>query len=49
MLAWTVFGAQINRALEDASQVSWWLIGAALVLLAGFGYLARRWVRAKGF
>jgi phospholipase D1/2 len=49
VLAWTMFGAQINRALEDASQVSWWLIGAALVLLAGFGYLARRWVRAKGF
>jgi phospholipase D1/2 len=48
VLAWTMFGAQINRALEDASQVSWWLIGAALVLLAGFGYLARRWVRAKG-
>lgn len=49
VLAWTIFGAQINRALEDASQVSWWLVGAALILLAGFGYLARRWVRAKGF
>jgi phospholipase D1/2 len=49
VLAWTLFGAQINRALEDASQVSWWLVGAALVLLAGFGYLARRWLRGRGF
>ncbi|HEU4352707.1 MAG TPA: VTT domain-containing protein [Burkholderiales bacterium] len=49
VLAWTMFGAQINRALEDASQVSWWLVGGALVLLAGFGYFARRWVRARGF
>ena len=49
VLAWTLFGAQINRALEDASQVSWGWVGAAIVLLAGFGYLARRWVRAKGF
>ena len=49
VLAWTLFGAQINQALEDASEVSWWLVGAAIVLLAGFGYLARRWVRAKGF
>ena len=49
VLAWTLFGAQISRALEDASQVSWGWVGAAIVLLAGFGYLARRWVRAKGF
>ena len=49
VLAWTMFGAQINQALADASQVSWGLVGAALVVLAGFGYLARRWVRTKGF
>jgi uncharacterized membrane protein YdjX (TVP38/TMEM64 family) len=49
VLAWTMFGAQINQALEDASQVSWVWVGAAIVLLAGFGYLARRWVRARGF
>ena len=49
VLAWTMFGAQINQALEDASEVSWAWVAAAIVLLAGFGYLARRWVRAKGF
>ena len=49
MLAWTVFGDQINAALEDGSKVSYWLVGAALILLAAFIYLARRWLRAKGF
>lgn len=49
MLAWTVFGDQINAALEDASKVSYWLVGAALILLAAFIYLTRRWLRAKGF
>lgn len=49
MLAWTVFGDQISNALEGTSEVSYWLIGAALVLLAAFIYLTRRWLRAKGF
>ena len=44
MLAWTVFGDQINAALEDSSKVSYWLIGGALVLLGAFIYLARRWL-----
>ena len=48
MLAWTVFGDQINAALEDPGKVSYWLIGAALVLLAGFTFLARR-LLAKRF
>lgn len=45
MLGWTVFGDQINAALEDTSKVSYWLVGAALILLAAFIYLARRWLR----
>ena len=49
MLAWTVFGDQINAALEDSSNVSYWLIGAAVLILGAFVYLARRWLRAKGF
>jgi phospholipase D1/2 len=49
ILAWTVFGDQLTRAMDDASSVSWWAIIAAVVLFAGFVYLARRWVRAKGF
>jgi phospholipase D1/2 len=48
MLAWTVFGDQINAALEDSSKVSWWLIGGALVLLIAFTFLARRFL-AKRF
>jgi phospholipase D1/2 len=48
MLAWTVFGDQINAALEDSSKVSWWLIGAALLLLVAFTFLARRFL-AKRF
>ena len=48
MLAWTVFGDQINAALEDSSKVSWWLIGGALLLLVAFTFLARRFL-AKRF
>ena len=48
MLAWTVFGDQINAALEDSSKVSWWLIGGALLLLVAFTFLARRYL-AKRF
>jgi phospholipase D1/2 len=49
VLAWTVFGDQISAALEDSSKVSYWAIGAVVVLFAAFLYLTRRWLRAKGF
>lgn len=49
MLAWTVFGDQIGTALEDSSKVSYWMIAAAVILLAGFIYVSRRWLRAKGW
>jgi uncharacterized membrane protein YdjX (TVP38/TMEM64 family) len=42
MLAWTVFGDQINAALEDTAKVSWGLIAGALVLLVAFTLIARR-------
>jgi len=48
MLAWTVFGDQINAALEDSSKVSWGLIGGALVLLVAFTFVARH-LLAKRF
>jgi phospholipase D1/2 len=48
MLAWTVFGDQINAAMEDTSKISWWLIGGAVLLLVAFTFLARRYV-AKRF
>ena len=47
MLAWTVFGDQINAAMEDTSKISWWLIGAAIVLLVGFTFLARRFLARR--
>lgn len=47
MLAWTVFGDQINAALEDSSKVSWWLIGGAAVLLVAFTFLARRYLAKR--
>lgn len=49
LAAWTVFGAQINRALEDLSQVSYWGVGAALAALVLFIFLTRRWLKKKGF
>ena len=48
MLAWTVFGDQINAALEDSSKVSYGLIAGALVLLVAFTLIARR-LLAKRF
>jgi phospholipase D1/2 len=44
MLAWTVFGDQINAALDDSAKVSWGLIGGALVLLVAFTLVARRFL-----
>jgi uncharacterized membrane protein YdjX (TVP38/TMEM64 family) len=49
MVAWTVFGDQIRNRLEGADNVSYWVIGAALILLAAFIYLTRRWLKNRGF
>jgi uncharacterized membrane protein YdjX (TVP38/TMEM64 family) len=49
IVAWTVFGDQLIAALDDSSNVSWWVVVAAVVLFGAFVYFARRWVRAKGF
>jgi len=49
ILAWTVFGEQITHALEDAGKVSYWLLGAAALLLGAFVYLSRRYLRGKGY
>lgn len=42
VLTTTLFGGQIATALEDPSEISFWLIGAAVVLLAAT-YVAGRW------
>lgn len=49
ILAWTVFGDQIMNALDDASKVNYWLIGGALVFFVGFIFLARWWLKKKGY
>jgi phospholipase D1/2 len=48
LVAWTVFGDQLGHILEGASEVSYWLIGGALVLLVAFIYLSRRWLKKRG-
>lgn len=48
MIAWGVFGNQLNAAIEEAS-VSYWIMGAAVVLLAAFMLLTRWWLKRKGF
>jgi uncharacterized membrane protein YdjX (TVP38/TMEM64 family) len=42
VLTATLFGGQIATALEDPSEISLWLIAAALVLLVAT-YLGGRW------
>lgn len=49
ILAWTVFGEQIRNGLEGADKVSYWMIGAAVVLLGAFIYLTRHWLKRKGY
>lgn len=43
VLATSVFGDQITRALEDPSTINWWLVGAVLVAFAVLIYAVRRW------
>jgi len=43
LAAWSVFGGQLTRALEDPSKISWWLLALVLVVLAVFTYFVRQW------
>jgi uncharacterized membrane protein YdjX (TVP38/TMEM64 family) len=49
VLAWMVFGDQLMAALDDTSNVSWWVIAAAVILFASFVFLTRRWLKQKGY
>lgn len=40
----TVFGDQLQAAMEDPSKVNYWLIGAALALLGAATWAVRRWL-----
>jgi uncharacterized membrane protein YdjX (TVP38/TMEM64 family) len=43
VLATSVFGGQIAAALEDPSQINWWIVGGVLLAFVVFTYLVRRW------
>ena len=43
LLAWTVFGGQVVRALRDPSEIHWWVIALVIALLSLFTWLTRRW------
>lgn len=47
MVAWSVFGDQIANAMDESGKVNFWMVGAALVLLVGFTFVARRWLAKK--
>jgi uncharacterized membrane protein YdjX (TVP38/TMEM64 family) len=47
MIAWSIFGTQINAALSDPEEVSYWLIGGAVVLLVAVAFATRRWITKK--
>jgi phospholipase D1/2 len=47
ILAWGVFGDQLANAMDDSAKVNYWLVGAAVVLLVGFTFVARRWLAKR--
>jgi phospholipase D1/2 len=43
-LAATIFGNQLEAAMEDPGKVNYWLIGAAVAALVGATWAIRRWL-----
>lgn len=43
VLATSVFGDQLTRALEDPSTINWWLVAAVLAALVALTWWVRRW------
>ncbi len=44
ILAWTVFGDQLVNAMDQEGKVNYWMIGAAVIFLVGFTFVARKWL-----
>ena len=47
VLTESIFGGQISTALEDLSQVNWWLIGGAALGFAALTWAVGRWFARK--
>jgi hypothetical protein len=43
VLATSIFGDQLTRALEDPSTINWWLVASVLVAFGVLTWLVRRW------
>jgi len=43
LLTWTVFGGQVVRALRDPSEISWWVVAAAIALFSVCTWYVQRW------
>jgi phospholipase D1/2 len=43
VLATSVFGGQIAAALEDPSQLNWWIVAGVVLAFVVFTYFVRRW------
>ena len=47
LLAATIFGHQIVRALENPAAISYWIIGTVIVVFAVFSYFVGRWASTQ--
>jgi phospholipase D1/2 len=47
VLATSVFGDQLTRALEDPSTINWWLVAAVLIAFVVLTWLVRRWFASR--
>lgn len=47
LVAWTVFGHQITAALDDAKNVSYWMVALAVAVLVAITFLTRRWFKRQ--
>lgn len=47
VLVATVFGGQVLAGLEEPTSANYWLVGAAVLALLGFTWLARRWIARR--
>jgi phospholipase D1/2 len=43
VLATSVFGDQLTRALEDPSTINWWVVAAVVIAFAALTWFVKRW------